>query len=197
MANRPAPSPSLGTRRPADTGPRLLAADDTRESEVSYLFLGSIRKQLEQIKVQKGRWRYIVVHHSGTKQGNAKIFDRFHRYVRGWEYGLAYHFVIGNGSDSGDGEVELGERWLRQIHGGHVYSAYLNEISIGICFVGDFNQNRPTPRQAAALIELVNYLRKTCGQPRPKFVLHREINPRPTDCPGGKFPAAPIHKRLD
>ena len=45
--------------------------------------------------------------------------------------GLAYHFVIGNGSSSGNGEIEIGSRWTRQINGGHVASDYLNNIAIG------------------------------------------------------------------
>ena len=40
--------------------------------------------------------------------------------------GLAYHFLIGNGIDSGDGEVEIGPRWKRQLLGGHVKNYKIN-----------------------------------------------------------------------
>jgi hypothetical protein len=52
--------------------------------------------------------------------------------------------VIGNGTSSGDGEIEIGNRWRRQINGGHVHSDFLNNIALGICFVGDFNRDTPT-----------------------------------------------------
>jgi hypothetical protein len=42
--------------------------------------------------------------YSAIKDGNAASYDRAHR-RRGMENGLAYHFVIGNGVDSGDGEI--------------------------------------------------------------------------------------------
>jgi hypothetical protein len=65
--------------------------------------------------------------------------------------GLAYHFVIGNGTSSGNGEIEVGNRWRRQINGGHVHSDYLNNISLGICLVGDFNRGQADPRPARFL----------------------------------------------
>ena len=91
------------------------------------------------------------MHNSGTRQGNARIFDTYHRRVRKMPNGLAYHFVIGNGSSSGDGEIEIGSRWTKQINGGHVASDYLNNIAIGICLVGDLNRDDATKAQMAAL----------------------------------------------
>lgn len=151
----------------------------------------SVRKAIDNAKVRKGRWKYIIVHNSGTRQGNAKAFDNYHRKVRKMPNGLAYHFVIGNGSSSGDGEIEIGNRWVRQINGGHVASDYLNNIAIGICLVGDFNRDVPTKAQTAALEELITYLRKRCGKSGGKNIVvlgHKQINPKPTDCPGDRFP---------
>ena len=62
-----------------------------------------VRAEIDRPGVRRGRWRYIVVHHSETREGNARAFDYYHRHVRGMENGLAYHFVIGNGTSSGDG----------------------------------------------------------------------------------------------
>ena len=148
------------------------------------------------------RWRYIVVHNSGTRQGNARAFDYYHLHVRHMPNGLAYHFVIGNGSSSGDGEIEIGNRWHRQINGGHVHSDYLNNIALGICLVGDFNHDTPTPRQLAALDELIRYLRQRVGKIDREWAIvkaHREINPPrwPTDCPGEHFPYSWLHKQFD
>ena len=155
-----------------------------------------VRKQIDSPRGRLRRWEYIVVHHSGTGGGNARIFDAYHK-ERGMENGMAYHFVIGNGSDSGDGQIEVGSRWTRQIQGGHVASDSLNEIAIGICLVGDFSHHQPDPRQKAALIELVRFLRQLQSSPRLKFRLHREINTKPTECPGKLFPSAKLHEILD
>jgi hypothetical protein len=157
-----------------------------------YTYLtASVRAAIDNAKVKKGRWKYIVVHNSGTRQGNARAFDIYHRNVRHMPNGLAYHFVIGNGSSSGNGEIEIGNRWTRQINGGHVASDYLNNIALGICLVGDFNRDIPTKAQDAALEELINYLRKRCGRVKGHDIIvrgHKQINPKPTDCPGDRFP---------
>lgn len=161
------------------------------------IFIEPARAQIDAPKDRLRDWEYIVVHHSGTSGGNAKIFDYFHRQTRGMENGMAYHFVIGNGSDSGDGQIEVGSRWLQQKQGGHLASESLNEIAIGICLVGDFSTHRLGPRQTASLIELVQYLRKLQPDSKLKFRLHREINTKPTECPGKLFPSSAIHEILD
>jgi N-acetylmuramoyl-L-alanine amidase len=153
----------------------------------------SVIEAIRRAPVKRRRWQFIVVHNSGTRQGNARVFDYYHRRVRRMQNGLAYHFVIGNGTSTGNGQVEVGDRWRRQINGGHVHSDYLNNISLGICLVGDFNRGQPTRAQLDACEELVRYLRDRCGKTdrgaipvRP----HREMNPPrwPTDCPGDDFP---------
>ncbi len=153
----------------------------------------SVRSQIDRAPVLRERWRFIIVHNSGTKQGNARIFDYYHKHVRRMQNGLAYHFVIGNGTSSGDGEIEIGNRWTRQINGGHVHSDYLNNISLGICLVGDFNRSQPTRAQLASCEELIRYLRARCGKVARKEIPvrpHREMNPPrwATDCPGDAFP---------
>ncbi|MDB6149573.1 MAG: N-acetylmuramoyl-L-alanine amidase, partial [Chthoniobacter sp.] len=140
----------------------------------------SVRSAIDRAGVRKGRWRYIVIHNSGTRQGNAKAFEYYHKRVRKMQNGLAYHFVVGNGTSSGDGAIEIGNRWSRQINGGHVHSDYLNNIALGICLVGDFNRQVPTRRQLEATEELTRYLRQRVGKIDRKFAIvkaHREINP--------------------
>jgi hypothetical protein len=138
--------------------------------------------------VQRARWKFVIVHNSGTRQGSARVFDYYHRHVRRMRNGLAYHFVIGNGTSTRNGQIEIGERWIRQMRGGHVHSDYMNNIGLGICLVGDFNRDQPTRAQLEACEELIKYLQERCGkmQVRP----HREVNPPrwATDCPGDAFP---------
>lgn len=162
----------------------------------------AVRKAIDRAPVKRGRWRYIVVHNSGTRQGSAKAFEYYHRRVRRMENGMAYHFVIGNGRSTGDGEIEIGNRWIRQINGGHVHSDYLNNIALGICLVGDFNRDTPTRRELEALEELIRYLRIRVGKIDRRWAIvkaHREINPPrwPTDCPGDRFPYRWLHSRFD
>ena len=172
-------------------------------SETHYKYLTrSVRDAIDDAHVASHRWRYIVVHNSGTAQGNAKAFDYYHRYVRKMPNGLAYHFVIGNGTSSGNGAIEIGPRWINQINGGHVHSDYLNSIALGICLVGDYNKTKPTKQQLEALEELIGYLRKRVGKTDHQLAIvkpHREINPPqwPTDCPGNRFPYDWLHSRFD
>lgn len=156
----------------------------------------SVRRAIDRAPVRHGRWKYIVVHNSGTRAGNARSFDIYHRRVRKMVNGLAYHFVIGNGVSSGNGEIEIGHRWTAQLQGGHVASDYLNDISIGICLVGDYNRDLPTKAQIGALNELIIYLRQRVGRTQGRQAIvkaHKEINPRPTDCPGRRFPYSWLH----
>jgi len=157
----------------------------------------AVRSAIDNARVARNRWKYIIVHNSGTRQGNARIFDYYHRYVRHMPNGLAYHFVIGNGTSSENGQVEIGNRWYRQLSGGHVHSDYLNYISIGICLVGDFNRDLPTKAEYEALDELIRYLRRRVGKVDGRYSIvrgHKEINPVPTDCPGNRFPLTWLHR---
>jgi N-acetyl-anhydromuramyl-L-alanine amidase AmpD len=138
------------------------------------------------------RWKYIVIHHSATKQGNAAIFDNYHRNEKMLKDGLAYHFVIGNGTKSKDGQVETGQRWARQIAGAHCYDNRMNHESVGICLVGNFDESRPTAKQMDALIKLISDLQKQYRIPKANILLHKEVDKKQTNCPGKKFMANKI-----
>jgi hypothetical protein len=156
-------------------------------SNYRYLTAANI-DAIRRAPVQRARWKFIIVHNSGTRQGSARVFDYYHRHVRRMRNGLAYHFVIGNGTSTRNGQIEIGDRWVRQMRGGHVHSDYMNNIGLGICLVGDFNRDQPTRAQLEACEELIKYLQERCGKMavRP----HREVNPPrwATDCPGDVFP---------
>jgi N-acetylmuramoyl-L-alanine amidase-like protein len=165
----------------------------TRSTPAYRYLTRSVIEEIRRAPVRRRRWQFIVVHNSGTRQGNAAVFDYYHRHVRRMRNGLAYQFVIGNGTSTGNGQIEVGDRWRRQINGGHVHSDYLNNISLGICLVGDFNRDQPTRAQLESCEELIRCLRERCGKiDRHDIVVrpHREMNPPrwPTDCPGDAFP---------
>lgn len=169
-------------------------------SHHSYTYLSAAtRAAIDRAPVRRGRWKYIIVHNSGTREGNARVFDIYHLRVRHMKNGLAYHFVIGDGHGSGDGQIETGHRWTAQLNGGHVASDFLNDISLGICLVGDFNRDLPSNAQILALQELIEYLRNRVGKTQGHQAIiyaHKEINPRPTDCPGDRFPYRWLHAKF-
>lgn len=137
----------------------------------------------------KRSWNYIVIHHSATSNGGAASFGREHQ--KKWPNGLGYHFVIGNGTDSGDGQVEVGPRWLRQnegIDGAHAGNARYNKYGVGICLVGDYNLQRPTPQQLVALRRLCRALMGRYGITRDRIYPHCDVRRGHTDCPGKSFP---------
>src|SRR5215471_12518881 len=134
----------------------------------------------------------IVIHHSATHGGSAAAFERNHRARLG---GLAYHFIIGNGSGAPDGTVEIGYRWRDQIPGPHTKNQEINLESIAVCLVGDFEAGAPTKKQMAALLGL---LEKVCreGQIPPERVRsHREVDME-TLCPGRGLPMNAIREAL-
>lgn len=139
------------------------------------------------------QWTAIVVHHSATETGNSAIFDKMHREQNHWE-GVGYDFVIGNGTNSGDGEVEVTFRWYRQMPGAHCGGTpgnWANVDAVGICLVGNFNYSTPTTQQMQSLLKLVRFLKTRYGISNGSIYGHKNTpGARVTDCPGNKFPMA-------
>jgi hypothetical protein len=127
-------------------------------------------------------WVWIIIHHSDSDYGSAAIIDQWHR-ARGFDE-LGYHFVIGNGTNSGDGQIEVGPRWVKQKWGAHdnALDNRFNISGIGICLVGDFNKTHPTTAQRRSLIRLVVYLMRTYRIPLSHVLGHGET--KDTQCPG-------------
>ena len=126
-------------------------------------------------------WKWIVIHHSDTKTGSAAAFDRYHKDVHHWDE-LGYHFVIGNGTGSRDGEVEVGPRWSKQKWGAHAGVKEFNEVGIGICLVGDFDVTHPTAAQMRSLTQLTAWLMASYHIPANHVIGHRDA--KSTNCPG-------------
>jgi hypothetical protein len=127
-------------------------------------------------------WRWIVIHHSATPTGSAAMFDKMHK-EKGWDE-LGYHFVIGNGTNSGNGQVEVGGRWRSQKWGAHAKTAdnRYNDYGIGICLVGNFDIEKPTAAQQQSLAKLVAFLEKNYRISGDRVIGHGET--KATECPG-------------
>jgi len=138
-------------------------------------------------------WRYIVIHHTATEGGCLRTIERYHANVRKWPR-VGYHFVIGNGSQSGDGCVEPTRTWKRQLEGIHAGSREYNQYGIAVSLVGNFENDRPTPRQMDALVALCAGLVRTQRIAIGNVTYHKRI--RPTKCPGRFFPYETFERRL-
>jgi len=139
-------------------------------------------------------WRYIVMHHSAHATGGYAQLDRDHRQELGTK-GCGYHFVIGNGSESPDGQIEVAERWSTQKGGAHCRDARVpdvNDYGIGICLIGDLDQSEPTPKQIEAAQALVAYLKDRYAISAEHIGTHAALAQNPTACPGKHFPAQAI-----
>jgi len=146
------------------------------------------------------QWNAIVLHHSATENGNAAIFDRTHREENHWD-GVGYDFVIGNGTNSGNGQVEVTFRWKQQLTGAHCGGTpdnWANEKAVGICLVGNFNRTVPTTEQIQSLVKLVRFLQKRYGIPTSQIYGHSGTpGARITECPGRNFPLRGLKKMLE
>lgn len=143
-------------------------------------------------------WKYIVLHHTATGTGSVDSIHADHvkkkdKNGNHW-LGIGYHFVIGNGHGMTDGDIEPTFRWRTQIQGAHAGSSdkEYNEVGIGICLVGNFENEPPTPAQIQSTKLLVQTLRREYGIAADHVVPHKDIRASATACPGKLFPLAEI-----
>ena len=165
-------------RSPASAAPGAIVAKTIIPSVQGPLLSGGALTP----RIKPRAWKYIIIHHSDTAEGSAARFDLAHK-RKGWDM-LGYDFVIGNGSETKDGLIEVGPRWTLQMAGAHTGtpSHEYNDYGIGICLVGNFELTRPTVRQIDSLARLCAYLMKTYHIPASRILRHGDC--KPTDCPG-------------
>jgi hypothetical protein len=133
-------------------------------------------------------WKYIVVHHTATREGNGETINALHL-RRGWKEGMGYHFLIDNGTDGrADGEIEAGRRWQRQMDGAHSNKSNMNHLGIGISLVGNFSEVQVSEAQLTALVQLTKSLQQRYGIPLSNVISHRDVPGAATECPGNNFP---------
>jgi len=135
-------------------------------------------------------WKYIVLHHSASEVGSVESIDAAHKLRKDadgnpWR-GIGYHFLVGNGRGMPDGEVSATFRWKDQCEGAHAGDLQFNTRGIGICLVGNFENEPPTVAQLKSLRTLMISLRKECQIDAQGIVRHTDI--KATACPGKQFP---------
>lgn len=132
-------------------------------------------------------WGRVIIDHSGTTSGDLQTL------------GEAYHFLIGNGSGAGDGEIQIGDRWMNQIQASQALSptgdrsAELGQ-AISICLVGDGNRNAPTSLQIQQLVRLVTAIQREIKIPRDAVMLRSSVSD--STSPGQLFPTSLLLRQL-
>ena len=134
-----------------------------------------------------GGWKRITVHHSaeadptpldGSVESSAaalRQIQRSHLKGKSPPWGdIGYHFLI-----DPEGRVFQGRDLAWQ--GAHARGDN-NVQNIGICLLGNFDEEHPTKAALESLRKLLDSLRKTYRIPRSEVHKHAEF--RNTDCPG-------------
>ncbi len=148
----------------------------------------------------KQRWRYIVIHHSASTHGDIEFLQRVHRERQALDPidAIPYHYVIGNGSGLGMGEVASDWRQDWDIWGAHVSgnNSLRNYFGIGICLIGNFEEHDVPPAQFAAAVTLTQQLMDRYAIPVSHVNGHGLIDGESTRCPGKHFPMERFIKRI-
>ena len=132
----------------------------------------------------------IIIHHAEAPGGDAAMIKEWHTSPsatdpsKPWR-DIGYHFVICNGKPHGnykagmDGLVQEG----RPVTTPGAHARWSNSDSIGICLIGNFEEDKPTVKQLQTLAYLVVEL---CGKyelnPFTAIKGHRDVCN--TSCPG-------------
>ena len=117
--------------------------------------------------------KYLVVHHSQRDIDSTKEIKKRHL-KRGWE-DIGYHFVINK-----NGKISKGRN--KKYVGAHVKGH--NKNSLGICLIGNLDENLPTRKQLEALIKFLTKLAKKYKIPQQNILGHREFPGVTKTCPG-------------
>ena len=142
------------------------------------------------------KWERIIIHHSASDFGTAKMIDGWHK-TRGWS-GIGYHFVILNGIVTLDdyrhdrrfgfldGSVETGrpldgDEWVDSNEIGAHALGY-NKDSIGICLI--HNVGIYFPAQRSTVSSMCITLADLFGISTENILGHCEVDSKKPLCPG-------------
>ena len=137
--------------------------------------------------------RYIVLHHSLTKDGDTVSWDAIRQYhiKQMGMRDIGYHFgieLIGQHV-----ETLMGRSWLED--GAHCKQSNMNGKGLGICFVGNYDLI-PLPQEHwQAGITLCLSLMGIFYIPPENVITHNSVAPHKS-CPGSLFDIAGFQKEL-
>jgi len=124
--------------------------------------------------VKRPKTTHLILHHEAGSGSTAQDIHNYHKNVNGWS-GIAYHYYVRK-----NGKIYRGRP--EDMQGGHTLN--WNQVSIGICFEGNFENEQMYALQFAAGKELILDILKRY----PDIVIlgHKDVNA--TACPGKNFP---------
>lgn len=157
---------------------------------------GAMPARPEHMDRNKGGWKRITVHHSADRDpprldgslaasaAAVRSIQKAHIDGKETHYSdIGYHFVI-----DPYGKVFQGREL--QWQGAHAYGDN-NIQNLGVCLIGNFEEERPTEAALASLREMLDELRSTNKIPRSAVFTHHDL--KNTECPG-KYLAAWVEK---
>ena len=115
---------------------------------------------------------YIIIHHRAG-DGDVQSIHQTHL-NNGWS-GIGYHYYVRK-----DGSIYTG----RPEYASGAHTVDYNSQSIGVCFEGNFENEKMKSAQIKSGRELISYLKSK--YPNAKVKKHRDFNA--TACPGKNFP---------
>jgi len=133
----------------------------------------------------------IILHHSATKDGVAKDYDaikRYHKDTLNWR-DIGYHWIIEN--VNGNAEVIKGRD--ESLSGAHTKQNGMNNKSIGICIVGNYDKENLPSSLYLKLIELIKNIRSRYGD----LPLAKHSDYANKTCPGLNFPFEQLLKDVN
>lgn len=136
---------------------------------------------------------HIIIHHSLTKDGRTASWPaitRYHVQDMGWKDN-GYHF----GVEDIDGTVQVLVGRMQNEPGAHCSQGGMNQHSLGVCLVGNFDEAGPGEEMLAKTVQLVRSLMQVHGIPAGNVRRHSEYATYKS-CPGRLFPWADFMKRL-
>ena len=144
--------------------------------------------------------KYIILHHSATdyqantedttgKQIAKTICDRAQeKWKKEFpDYKCDYHFIIGHTGEVFKAQPVEQPSW-------HCTNYQANLVSIGICFLGNFENIEMPTEQFNAGVKLIKSLMKQYSIPLTNILRHRDVvsdishTANSTECPGKNFP---------
>jgi len=138
------------------------------------------------------RPKRIILHCSDTEDAGTvswQAIRKYHMEVKGWN-DIGYHFGV---EKIGDRYEILAGRML-DVKGAHCEGE--NYDSIGICFVGKFDEQPPPLQQFILGVQLTRALCSVLGIMASNIFPHRAFNSGKT-CPGLKFDMGEFIKQLN
>jgi len=133
-----------------------------------------------------------VIHHSAGSYGTIEFLQKVHRQRQPRDPidAIPYHYVIGNGNGLGMGEVASDWRQANNLWGTHVSAnnPARNFLGIGICLIGNLDEDDVPPEQFQSLVDLTRRLMFRHDITLENVTGHGMIEDESTKCPGRHFP---------